>query len=100
MQAEERRKAQAEENVAGSASKAEAQTYLEGLASRNQIFNVKEAYAMLTRELSDMMKDAVRHADVSHVHARRVATTVQEPLHCSPSAPGKQCNSSSHPLHV
>ena len=61
MQAEDERKAQAEKKVAGSASKAEAQTYLEGLASRNQIFNVKEAFAMLSRELSDMMKDTVRH---------------------------------------
>ncbi len=70
MQAEDERKVQAEKKVAGSASKAEAQTYLEGLASRNQIFNMKEAFAMLSRELSDMMKDMVRQTDLSHVHAR------------------------------
>ena len=60
MQAEEEEKARAEERVAGGGSKAEAQTFLEGLASRNQIFNVKEAFAMLSKELSDMMRDRVR----------------------------------------
>ncbi len=43
----------------GRTSRAEEQTYLETLASRNQIFNVREAYTMLSRELSDMMKDKV-----------------------------------------
>ena len=38
---------------------AEAQTHLEEVASRNQIFNVREAFAMLSRELSDTMRDTV-----------------------------------------
>ena len=59
MQAEEEKKAQAEKKVAGAGSKAEAQTFLEGLASRNQIFNMKEAFAMLSKELSDQMRDTV-----------------------------------------
>ena len=60
MQADDMKKAQAERKVAGEGSKAEAQTFLEGLASRNQIFNMKEAFSMLSRELSDMMRDRVR----------------------------------------
>ena len=63
VQAEAQKKAEAEQQVnftPGRTSRAEAQTYLEGLASRYQIFNVKEAYTMLSRELSDMMKDRVR----------------------------------------
>ena len=60
VQAEDRKKSQAEKEVAGDNSKAEARTCLEGLASRNQIFNMKEAFAMLSKELSDMMRDRVR----------------------------------------
>ncbi len=68
-QAEEEKKAQAEKKVAGGGSKAEAQTYLEGLASRNQIFNMKEAFAMLSKELSDMMRDRVRiFSPLTHRH--------------------------------
>ena len=57
--AENERKAQAELAAARSADVAEAQTHLEEVASRNQIFNVREAFAMLSRELSDMMRDTV-----------------------------------------
>ena len=60
MQAEDTKKAQAEMKLAGDNNIAEARTCLEGLASRNQIFNMKEAFAMLSRELSDMMRDRVR----------------------------------------
>ena len=58
--AESERKAQAELAVGRGADAAEAQTHLEEVASRNQIFNVREAFAMLSRELSDMMRDTVR----------------------------------------
>ena len=70
MQAEHAEKARAEEKLAGSASRAEAQTFLEGLASRNQIFNTKEAFAMLSRELSDMMRDTVRSLGCLSSHIR------------------------------
>lgn len=66
VQAEDERKAQVEQNAAGSSGRAEARTYLEGVASRNQIFNIQEAFAMLSRELSDMMKDTVWPLDSSH----------------------------------
>lgn len=63
--AETERKAQAELAAARGADVAEAQTHLEEVASRNQIFNVREAFAMLSRELSDMMRDTVWP---SHTH--------------------------------
>ena len=88
VQAEAQKKAEAEQRVnftPGRTSRAEAQTYLEGLASRNQIFNVKEAYTMLSRELSNMMKDRVRWSlhSVSTPYQANVVLTL-----CS-SGPGK-----------
>ena len=57
--AENEQKAQAELDAGRGVYIAEAQTHLEEVASRNQIFNVREAFAMLSRELSDMMRDMV-----------------------------------------
>ncbi len=61
---EERRKLRAEEAAScsvGSAERAQKLSYLESIAKRNQIFNMNEAFQMLSKELSEMMQRLVSH---------------------------------------
>lgn len=63
--AEEQQRKHSVEQVAagplGSADRAEQLSYLESMAKRNQIFNMTEAFQMLSKELSEMMQRLVRH---------------------------------------
>lgn len=59
---EEQRKLRAQEAAAGnlgSAERAQKLSYLENIAQRNQIFNMNEAFQMLSKELSEMMQSLV-----------------------------------------
>ncbi|CAL8462440.1 g1973 [Coccomyxa elongata] len=47
---------QAASGPLGSADRAEQLSYLENMAKRNQIFNMNEAFQMLSKELSEMMQ--------------------------------------------
>ena len=61
---EQQRKQRVEQAAAGplgSADRAEQLSYLENMAKRNQIFNMNEAFQMLSKELSDMMQRPVSH---------------------------------------
>ena len=62
MAEEEQRKLRAQEAAAGSvgsAQHAQKLSYLENIAKRNQIFNMNEAFHMLSKELSEMMQSQV-----------------------------------------
>lgn len=60
-------------NALCNAQRAQTLSYLESVAKRNQIFNMNEAFHMLSKELSEMMQ---RQVSLLHfLHAQRVSET-------------------------